>query len=105
VEIAEALAAKSGRIADGPVWLEIGAGGNGHITSKNSYQLPVVGGQPKQRAIKLGSVPEWIVARVGRPVNLRKYPSGGNFGNYRREWIVVSGEWREDSGRRHLARG
>ena len=34
VEIAEALAAKGGRIADGPVWLQIGTGGNGHMTSK-----------------------------------------------------------------------
>ena len=44
VEIAEALAAKGGRIAYGPVWLPIGTGGNGHITSREqvvSRQLPV----------------------------------------------------------------
>jgi hypothetical protein len=48
VEVAEVLAAQGRGVADGAVGLEVGAGRNRHQASKNSYQLPVVGGQPKQ---------------------------------------------------------
>jgi len=81
MEVTELFSAKCGRAAKDAIFFLMVTGTIGHKTSKQ-HRPSAMGGQRKRTVfVRRLCLHGRRVAEDGRAVNLRKYPSGVNFGN------------------------